>query len=41
MAIEQVDQSVVTKEPALSTGGTTVQTDHLSSTTTPVRAAWR
>jgi hypothetical protein len=34
MTIEQVDQSVVTKEPALSTGGATVQTDHRSSTTT-------
>ena len=34
MTIEQVDQTVVTKEP-VATGGSTVQTDHRTSTTTP------
>ena len=34
MAIEQVDQSVVTTEPALDGGPATVQTDRHSTTTT-------
>lgn len=34
MTIEQVDQTVVTKEPVLATGGSSVQTDHRTSTTT-------
>jgi hypothetical protein len=34
MTIEQVDQTVVTKEPVRPTGESTVQTDHRSSTTT-------
>ena len=34
MTIEQVDQSVVTQEPALTPGGATVQTDHRSTVTT-------
>ena len=40
MTIEQVDQTVVTKEPILATGGSSVQTDHRISTTTagPSRA---
>ena|SRR4249919_2298896 len=34
MTIEQVDQTVVTKEPVRGTGESTVQTDHRSSTIT-------
>ena len=34
MTIEQVDQSVVTKEPVLATGQTTVQTDRRRTTLT-------
>ena len=34
MTIEQVDQTVVTKEPVRSTGESTLQTDHRTSSTT-------
>src|SRR4249919_159720 len=37
MTIDQVDQTVVTKEPVGSTGESTVHTDHRSSTTGPSR----
>jgi hypothetical protein len=33
MAIEEVDRTVVTREPATATGQATVRTDHLRSTT--------